>query len=100
MSLTSRSTPHFPLTSPSSKILNHPLPTPLSLFAFSTFFIYAMTGPLCPASITSLAPLVSVCRQVSFTVSPAVMFKMYGLAVVGFGPPLQAMSFEDTSVIG
>jgi len=44
--------------------------------------------------------LVKVCLQVACTVLPALTLIMYGDAVVGFGPPLQARSLVVTSVIG
>jgi hypothetical protein len=40
--------------------LNHPFPTPESVFASVTFFMYAMTGPLWLESMTSLGPEVKV----------------------------------------
>lgn len=52
------------------------------------------------ASITSLEPLVKVCRQIAWTVDPAATLITLLVAVVGFGPPLQAISLEVTSVIG
>ena len=48
----------------SRRTLNHPLPMPESVFASVTFFMYAITGPLWLASMTSLGPEVSVWRHV------------------------------------
>lgn len=76
------------------------LPTPLSVFASPTFFMYAMTGPLCEASITSLGPEVRVWRHVRVALEPACTVMTVLVFWVGFGPPLQTMSLEVTSVMG
>jgi hypothetical protein len=118
----SLSTPHFDPSNPSSAILNQPAasymlayvfhssfhrgsrvnvpPTPLSVTALETFFKYAITGPLCDASITSPEPEVRVWRQVSVALEPAATVITFEVAVVGLGPPLQTMSLEVTSVMG
>lgn len=59
-----------------------------------------MTGPLWLASITSSAPDVRVWRHVSLACEPAATVMMALDGVVGLGPPLQAMLFDVTSVIG
>lgn len=80
--------------------LNQPAPIPVSVFASLTFFMYAMTGPLCDASITSFAPEVRLCRHVSVALEPACTVMTVLVFEVGFGPPLHAMSLEVTSWMG
>lgn len=76
---------------------HHPLPTPVSVKALSTFFRYANVGPLWDASITSSAPEVKVCLQMAFTVDPAVTVMMLLADVGSLGGPLQARLEEVTS---
>jgi hypothetical protein len=59
-----------------------------------------MTGPLWLESMTSLGPEVRVWRHVSFAVLPACRVMTVEVFAVGFGPPLQTMSFEETSFMG
>ena len=80
--------------------LNHPLPTPESVFASDTFFMYAITGPLWEESMTSLGPEVRVWRHVRVAWEPAWTVITVLVLVVGLGPPLQTMSLEVTSVMG
>lgn len=80
--------------------MNHPLPTPVSVLAAVTFFMYAMTGPLWLASMTSPDPEVRVWRHVSVAEEPACSVMTVLVAVVGLGPPLQTMSLEVTSMMG
>lgn len=80
--------------------LNQPLPTPESVFASETFFMYAMTGPLWLASMTSFGPEVKVWRHVRVAWEPAWTVMTVFVLAVGFGPPLQTMSLDVTSVMG
>lgn len=82
------------------RTLNHPLPTPESVFASETFLRYAMTGPLWLESITSLGPEVRVWRHVRVAWEPAWTVITVFVLAVGLGPPLQTMSLEVTSVMG
>lgn len=79
---------------------HHPLPTPVSVKALSTFFRYANVGPLWDASITSSAPEVNVCLQIAFTVDPAWTVIILLAEAGSLGGPLQARLFEVTSWIG
>lgn len=75
-------------------------PTPESLAASATFFMYAMTGPLWEESMTFSGPDCSVWRQWRVAWDPACTVMTVLVAFVGLGPPLQTMSLEVTSVIG
>lgn len=79
---------------------HHPLPTPVSVKALSTFFRYANVGPLWDASITSLGPESKVCLQMAFTVDPACTVMMLLADFGSLGGPLQVRLVEVTSWMG